>query len=603
MVFFIIGIAAAMMASNRVRFDFVALSVVLALILSQVLPVAEALSGFSNTAVIVVAGLFVVGEMLDRTGVARAVGDKILQYGGKSETQLLILIMVSAGLLGSAMSSTAIVAIFIPVVLRIAAETGIGAQKILIPMSYAALISGMTTLIASPPNLVVSAELVANGYDGLGFFSFSLIGLAVLSVAILYIVLFGRYLLPGEQEKDEVPGGRRTVGELWLQFELDKHSEVFEIPPNSPLAGKQLQELSLKADYGARVLVRVRHGRSNQEVISLPTSAMDLEVGDMLVMIASGAERLDDLVKERKLRRISGLDSKMQRWMWEVGFATVLIHPDSELVGQSVTEAQFRTRYGLQAIGLRQGKKPIHEVETHKMAAGDSLLLHGPWSRIDALKDRNHEFVVTDIPIEREDVVESYRKAPTALAIVAAMVLLSVFELVPLVVSVLAAAITAVVTGCILVERAYNSVRWSSLVLVAGMLPLADALQQTGGSALIVEGLLHTFGDVEPSAMFTLLFFMTASLGLVLSNTASAVLVAPIAITAAQALQVSPYPFVIAVLIAASAAYSTPVSTPVVTLVVEPGRYRFIDFVKVGAPLLLITWLVATLVTPLLFPY
>jgi len=199
--------------------------------------------------------------------------------------------------------------------------------------------------------------------------------------------------------------------------------------------------------------------------------------------------------------------------------------------------------------------------------------------------------------------VGAYKKAPMALMILAAMVLLSVFDVVPLVVCVLGAALAAVVSGCLSVEQAYDSLRWNSLVLMAGMLPLADALQDSGGTLLIVEGLLNFFGDVGTGTMFTVLFFLTASLGLVLSNTASAVLVAPIAITAAQALQVSPYPFCIAVLIAASAAYSTPVSTPVVTMVVEPGRYQFMDFVKVGTPLLLLTWLVSIVVTPMIFPY
>jgi di/tricarboxylate transporter len=602
-VFLIIGIAAMLMASNRVRFDVVALMVMMALIVSGILSVPEALSGFGNTAVVVVGGLFVVGEMLDRTGVARAVGDVILKRGGKSELQLLVLIMVSAGLLGSAMSSTAVVAIFIPVVLRIAAQTGVAATRILIPMSYAALISGMTTLIASPPNLVVSAELVSNGYRALGFFSFSLIGLAVLAVAVFYVVVFGRQMLPDDRTEDATTRRRRTIEELWWQYDLDKYADAVEITAESPLAGQQLGATGLGTRYGTRVLVRVRRAGRDKEAISLPTSTMELEPGDVLVLIAAERAQVQHLMDEQKLRKFAAFEQQTQRWAWEIGMASVLIHPDSALIGRSLTETRFRTRYGLQAIGARQGATPIRNVETHKLAAGDSLMLHGPWSRIDALSNENHEFVLTDVPAEREDIVEAFRKAPTALLILGAMVLLSVLDVAPLVVCVLGAAMAAVVTGCLSAEQAYRSVRWNSLVLVAGMLPLADALQATGGSDLIVRALLDAFGKAGPNAMFTVLFFLTAALGLVLSNTASAVLVVPIAITAAQALEVSPYPFAIAVLIAASAAYSTPVSTPVVTLVVEPGRYRFMDFVKVGTPLLVLTWLVALFVTPLVFPY
>ncbi len=600
-VFCLIGVAAILMASNRVRFDLVALLVVVALILSGVLSVGAALAGFGSSVVILVAGLLVVGEMLDRTGVARAVGDLILRRGGKNEIQLLVLIMVSAGLLGSAMSSTAVVAIFIPIVLRVAAETGLASSRILIPMSYAALISGMMTLIASPPNLVVSDELVSAGYEGLGFFSFSLIGLAVLGVAVIYVVLVGRHLLPGEKEVTAAPR-QRTIQELWARFRVDEEVDAVEITPESPLAGLRLEDAALDTNYGIRALTRVRRDRRGREAISVAASGMELQPGDLLV-VTGGPAQHERLLAEQKLKKFAAFQERRQRWLWEIGLAAVMVHPESGLIGRSVTESEFRTHYGLQAIGLRQGGSSVADFEHSKLAAGDGLLLVGPWSKIEALKTQTYDFVVMEIPPEHADIVPVYKKAPVALMILGAMVLLSVLDLVPLVVCVLGAAIAAVVSGCLSAQQAYRSIHWSSLVLVAGMLPLADALQQTGGSALIVEGLLDATGDAGPSVMLTVIFALTAALGLVLSNTASAVLVAPIAITAAGYLQVSPYPFAIAVLIAASAAYSTPVSTPVVTLVVEPGRYSFMDFVKVGVPLLVLTGLVTVLVTPLLFPY
>lgn len=601
-VFCLIGVAAILMASNRVRFDLVALLVVVALILSGVLPVGAALAGFGSSVVILVAGLLVVGEMLDRTGVARAVGDWILRRGGKNEIQLLVLIMISAGLLGSAMSSTAVVAIFIPIVLRVAAETGLAASRILIPMSYAALISGMMTLIASPPNLVVSDELVSAGYEGLGFFSFSLIGLAVLGVAVIYVVLVARHLLPGEKEEVSAAPRQRTIQELWARFRVDEHVDALEITPESPLAGLRLEEAALDTNYGIRALTRVRRDRRGREAISVVSSGMELQPGDLLV-VTGGPAQHERLLAEQKLKRFAAFQERRQRWLWEIGAAAVMIHPESGLIGRSVTESEFRTHYGLQAIGLRQGGSSVADFEHSKLAAGDGLLLVGPWSKIEALKTQTYDFVVMEIPPEHAEVVPVYKKAPVALMILGAMVLLSVLDLVPLVVCVLGAAIAAVISGCLSAQQAYRSIHWSSLVLVAGMLPLADALQQTGGSALIVEGLLDATGDAGPSVMLTVIFVLTAALGLVLSNTASAVLVAPIAITAAGYLQVSPYPFAIAVLIAASAAFSTPVSTPVVTLVVEPGRYTFMDFVKVGLPLLVLTGFVTVLVTPLLFPY
>jgi len=210
---------------------------------------------------------------------------------------------------------------------------------------------------------------------------------------------------------------------------------------------------------------------------------------------------------------------------------------------------------------------------------------------------------VLAVPTEHAEVVPAYRRMPVALSILAGMVLLTVFDVVPLVAAVIMAVLAAVVTRCLTMEDAYRSIHWSSLVLIAGMLPLAHALEITGGTQVVVDALMTAFGDSSPLAMLTVIFFLTAALGLVLSNTASAVLVAPIAINAAEVLGVSPYPFAVAVLIAASASFSTPVSTPVVTLVVEPGRYKFMSFVKVGVPLLLLTYVATATVAPLLFPF
>ena len=296
-------------------------------------------------------------------------------------------------------------------------------------------------------------------------------------------------------------------------------------------------------------------------------------------------------------------EQEQKRWLWDIGGSVALIHPDSALIGKSVRDTEFRSNYGIDVLGLRRAGEAVTEYTDTSLQASDSLFLVGPWSSIRQLQTLAHDFVVLEMPAEIADVVPSYQRMPVALAILVGMVLLTVFDLVPLIAAVLLAVLAAVFTRCLTMEDAYRSIHWSSLVLVAGMLPLADALDQTGGTQLIVDTLLTTAGDSGPYVMLSIIFFLTAGLGLVLSNTASAVLVAPIAIYAAAALNVSPYPFAVAVLIAASSAYSTPVSTPVVTLVVDPGRYRFTDFVKVGVPLLLLSYLVTLLVAPLVFPF
>lgn len=601
-VFAVITVAALLMGSNRVRFDIVALLVVVALILSGVLSVKQSLSGFGSPVVILVAGLLVVGEMLDRTGVAHAVGEWILKKGGTGEARLLIVIMAAAALLGSVMSSTAIVAIFLPIVLRVAAETNRRASRLLLPMSYAALISGMLTLIASPPNLVVSEELKESGFDGFGFFSFSLVGVAVLVVAIVYIVLIGRRLLPEESGEAGERKVGRSIFQLWEDYRLDRRYELMQLGPACTLAGRTLQECSLESRYGIDILGILRKSGSGEERTVSPATDSEFRLGDTLLVVGRASD-LELLVAEEKLTQYPDSRHNQQRWLWELGGAVVLIHPESELIGKSPREAGFRSRFGLNVLGLRRNGESVEEYKNIKLAASDSLLVVGPWSRIGQLQSQHHGFVVLEMPTEHTEVVPAYRRMPVALTILATMVLLSVFDVVPLVAAVIMAVIAAVFTRCLTMEDAYRSIHWSSIVLVAGMLPLADALKITGGTDLIVDALIYGVGDASPGLMLTVIFFLTAALGLVLSNTASAVLVAPIAITAAEALNVSPYPFAVAVLIAASAAFSTPVSTPVVTLVVEPGRYRFTDFLKVGVPLLLFTWLVTALVAPMIFPF
>ena len=602
-VFVLIGVAAALMASNRVRFDIVALLVLLALMLSGILSVDEALSGFGSSVVILVAGLLIVGEMLARTGVARAVGDWILKKGGTNETRLLILVMVGAGVLGSVMSSTAVVAIFIPIVLRIAAETNLNSSRMLIPMSYAALISGMLTLIATTPNLVVHEELIDAGYEGFGFFSFSLVGVAVLAVAVAYILFIGRRLLPGEAQTAGGDRQGRSLFELWEDFRVDRTYNSLLVGHDSSLVGKTIADTELESSYRVRILGIMRRGRHSEERIAAPGSDAELHADDILVVISTAKDH-ERLLAEQDLTQHPITERGTQRWLWEMGAATVLIHPESGLIGKSLREGEFRSHHHLHVIGLRRAKEPVADFEDVKLASSDSLFLAGPWSSIHQLQSQTHDFVVMEVPTEHAEVVPSYKRLWVSLGILVAMVALTLFDVVPMVAAVIMAALAAVFTRCLTMEDAYRSIHWSSIVLIAGMLPLADALDKTGGTSFIVDLLMSAVGDAaSPYVMLSLIFLLTAALGLVLSNTAAAVLVAPIAIHTAAILDVSPYPFAVAVVIAASAAYATPISTPVVTLVVDPGRYKFSDFVKVGTPLLFLTYLVTLVVAPLIFPF
>lgn len=600
-VFVVIGLAAALMASNRVRYDMIAVTVVLALMLGGVLTVKESLAGFGNSVVVLIAALLIVGEMLDRTGVARFVGDWIGQHSHSSTNKLLIMLMIASALLSAVMSSTAVVAIFIPIVMRIAKQTGNSASQLLLPMSYAALVSGMLTLIATPPNLVISGELSAQGYEPLRFFTFTGPGLIVLGGLMVYIIFVGRKWLP-DNGKSESVSQQRSIQALWDEYRVNRELIYLRIDEQSPLHGKTIAQSELYDRYGIRILDLSQRIRGWRELKAGVSPDIVLHSGDVL-HVAIPPQHCARVEQEMKLMPFHPSQLETQYRSWEFGAESVLIHPESKLIGKSVREARFRDHYGLDVFGVRRNRQSLDDYQNQTLQASDCLLVTGPWAKIMQLQQQNHDFVVLETPAEAADVVPAFRRMPIALLITAFMVLSSVFNWMPLVAAVLISVIAAVVTRCLTAADAYRAIHWQSLVLLAGMLPLADALQQTGGTDIIVGSMVGSAGDASPQTLLALLFCITALLTNILSNTASAVLMAPIAISIAQQLGVSPYPLAITVLFAASAAFMTPIASPIVTLIVEPGKYRFIDFIKLGTPMLLWVFLCCYFLVPLFFPW
>jgi len=599
-VFGTVAVAAILLASGRARFDVVALLVVLALALGGVLTVREALAGFGDPVVILVAGILVVGEMLHRTGVAAAIGSWLVTKGGASEVRLMVLLMLTSAGLGSVMSSTAVIAIFIPVVQSIANKTGRNPARLLLPTAFATLISGMLTLIATTPNLVVSANLEAAGYAPFNFFSFTPIGLAVLAVAVLYMVLVGRRLLPGEPALAPAPPGL-SMRELMAEFEVLGQTRRALVKSGSVLAGQPLQRSRLGAEHDLQLMQVERGSVWGPLLTATPGADFELRVGDVLV-IHDRSGRLGTEAAALGLEPQEVTDRHWQAWVRELGLAAVLVHPESRLLGQTLKEAGFRGRHALQVLAVRRKGEAVAGFEDQPLHVGDSLLVAGAWRQITRLRAEVRDLVLFATPAEIQDNPPEVRRLPRALVILAAMIALSALEVVPVVLAVIAAALAAVAARTLTMDEGYRAIRWSSLVLIAGMLPIASALEKTGGNALVVGALVETLGGAGPYAMLAVVFCLTAGLSLFLSNTATAVLVGPIAIQAAQALGAAPQAFAMVVAIAASAGFATPIASPVVTLVVEPGKYRFVDFVKVGAPLLVVIGAVTVLVTPVVFP-
>ena len=600
-VFGVLAAAVVLFASDRLRPDIVALLVIVALVLGGVLPVAEAVAGFGDSIVILIAALFVVGEGLVRTGVANQVGAWLARVAGASETRLLTLLMLVVAGLGAFMSSTGVVAIFIPVVLGIASRLGIGPGRLMMPLAFAALLSGMLTLIATPPNLMVNDALLAAGLQPFGFFGITPIGLLALALGILYMWLIGSRLLPASPPPTGTVGRRQTLLELAESYELIGLLHRLQVAPDSLLAGQTVAEARLRTRYGVTIVGIGRQERFT-ETVSSALANTELHPADVLYVIGP-ATAIETLSAAERLTGLPIVEGQERSLVQELGMVEVMLPPDSELIGQSLRQAAFRSRHGLSILGIRRGGRPLSgSLAGEKLAFGDILLVAGAWKRITLLQGDPKAFLVLTLPAELSEVAPAYRQAPFALAILLAMVALMTFGLVPNAVAVLLAALAMGLFRCLRMEDAYRSINWPSLVVIAGMLPLAKALEQTGGVTLIADGLVAGLGPLGPLALLAGVFLLAALIGMFISNPATAVLMAPVAIAAAQQIGVSPYPFAMTVAIAASAAFATPVSSPVNTLVLAPGGYRFNDFVRVGLPLLLLVMGLTLLLVPLLLP-
>ncbi|MCW1923451.1 SLC13 family permease [Luteolibacter arcticus] len=600
----LLGLCVVMFVTNRPRMDVVALLAMVVLPLAGIVTVPEALAGFADPNVILIAALFVVGEGLVRTGVANQIGDFLLSRSGGSETRLLVLLMLSAAGLGSVMSSTGVVAIFIPVVLLVAARRKLSPGRLMMPLAYAGLISGMLTLVGTAPNLVVDSALRHAGHKGFGFFSFTPFGVVILAAGVGYLLLARRWL--NRRDND---GGtekrRRQMIDFVRDYRLEAREYRLRIGADSPLVGKTLESIGIRRSDAANVVAIERPKSGHQNELLEPRAGLALQADDVLLIDVAqppDEERLQ-LLAEMRLEPLPLRGRYFTDRSRDIGMAEVLLPPDSDLVGRTIVEATFRTRFRLNVIGLRRGREAVGGlISEEKLRSGDTLLVIGRWKHIRNLQKRTHDFVVLTLPAEIDEAAPAASKAPWALACLAVMVVLMVTGWVPNVIAALLACLLLGATRCLTLDAAYRSIQWPSLILIVGMMPFSAALQKTGGVDLAVHGLLRVFGESEPRLLLAAVFALTSLIGLFVSNTATAVLMAPIALSAAQALGVSPHPFAMTVALAASAAFMTPVSSPVNTLVMVPGKYRFGDFVRIGVPFTIVVMIITVLLVPWLLP-
>jgi di/tricarboxylate transporter len=606
--FFVIGLLFAcigMFVADKPRMDVVALLVIVILPLSGILKVSEAIAGFSDPNVILIAAMFVIGEGLVRTGIAFRLGDWLVAKAGGSETRLLVLLMLATAVLGSVMSSTGVVAIFIPVVLGIADRMRVPPGRLMMPLSFSALISGMLTLVATPPNLVVDSALRQSGLEGFGLFSFTPFGVTILAVGIVYM-LAARHRLGVQVDKHLSENRRRNLPDLIRDYQLAGGERCFRIRPDSPLVGKMLQDLGPRRRHGANVVAIERETRFRREFISAGAHT-ELRASDILLVDVPGPDILDsgqpDLPSKFALEELPLQGSYFMDRSQEVGMAEVILPPDSEMVGKSLLQLTFRKKYRLNVIGLRRGQHAFAgNLRKEKLRSGDTLLVIGPWKAIRQLQTQRFDFLVLSLPAEVDQVAPAASQAPYALLCLLAVIAMMVTGIVPNITAALIGCLLMGLCRCIDLGSAYKAIHWQILLLIVGMMPFALALQKTGGIDLAVEGLLRLFGEREPRLLLAVLFGLTALIGLFISNTATAVLMTPVALSAAHHLKASPYPFAMIVALAASAAFMTPISSPVNTLVLGPGQYRFSDFVSIGVPFTLLVMVISVSLVPWLYP-
>ena len=610
----ILVLSAVFFVNGKVRSDIVALCALIALLVFQILTPDEALSGFSNSVVIMMIGLFVVGGAIFQTGLAKMISSRILKLAGTSEIRLLMLV---TSVIGAFVSNTGTVALMLPIVVSLAMSAGMNPSRLLMPLAFASSMGGMMTLIGTPPNLVIQNTLTSAGLEPLSFFSFLPVGIVCVIVGTLVLMPLSKWFLSKKGQKDDNKRSGKSLKQLVNEYGLSSNLFRLQVIKDSRLLGKTIIDLDIRRKYGLNIM-EVRRGDASQhrflKTITQKFAAPDtmLEVEDILYVTGDFdkvqlfaedylLEILGDHATEETKSTTNSLD------FYDIGIAEIVLMPSSNLINQTIKAAGFRDKFNVNVLGVRRKKEYLlQDLGNERIHSGDVLLVQGTWNNIARLSKEDADWVVLGQPLAEAAKVTLDYKAPVAAAIMVLMVAMMVFDFIPVapVTAVMIAGILMVLTGCFRnVEAAYKTINWESIVLIAAMLPMSLALEKTGASEYISNTLVNGLGSYGPIALMAGIYFTTSLMTMFISNTATAVLLAPIALQSAIQIGVSPVPFLFAVTVGASMCFASPFSTPPNALVMPAGQYTFMDYVKVGLPLQIIMGIVMIFVLPLIFPF
>ena len=614
----ILVITVALFIWGRVRADIVALTALAALLVLGILTPAEALAGFSSPIVIMMIGLFVVGGAIMQTGLAKLAGNKLMALSRGNETITFLLVMLVTSFIGAFVSNTGTVALMMPIIMSIAAGSGMQSSRFLMPLAFAGSLGGMLTLIGTPPNLVIDEVLTEGGYQPLAFFSFFPVGIIVIAIGIIVLMPLSKIFLSKKQSGKKKKQGK-SLDDLVDEYQLLDNLHRYIVPSRRPSAaldengeqmdivGKTLKDLSIQKKYGVSIIEIRNEKKSRLGLVkdvsqNMAKSSSTIQVHDTLYIIGE-EEKMKRFASDYGLRKMK--DVKID--FYDLGLTEIVVMPTSNFAGLRIGDANLRKRFGINVLGVKRGDEYITDnLIATKLHVGDMLLVQGEWTNLAHLATDTGNWVVIDQPEKTADKVLLDYKAPVAAAIMLLMIAMMVFDFIPVapVTAVIIAGLLTVFAGCFRnVEAAYKTINWESIVLIAAMMPMSTALEKTGASALVSQGLVESLGSMGPTALLAGIYFTTSLMTMFISNTATAVLMAPIALVAAQQVGVSPYSFLFAVTLGASMCFASPFSTPPNALVMKAGGYTFMDYVKVGLPLQIIIGVVMTFVLPLLFPY
>ena len=627
----ILDITVAMFIWGRVRADIVALTALAALLVLGILTPADALAGFSSPIVIMMIGLFVVGGAIMQTGLAKLTGNKLMALSRGNETITFLLVMLVTSFIGAFVSNTGTVALMMPIIMSIAAGSGMQSSRFLMPLAFAGSLGGMLTLIGTPPNLVIDEVLTEAGYQPLAFFSFFPVGIIVIAIGIIVLMPLSKIFLSKSQGNKKKKNAK-SLDDLVDEYRLLDNLHRYIVPSSRTSAardengnqldivGKTLKELSIQKKYGVSIIEIRNEKKSRLGLVkdvnqNMAKSSSTIQVHDTLYIIGD-EQKMQRFAQDYGLRKMK--DVKID--FYDLGLTEIVVMPTSNFVGLRIGEANLRKRFGINVLGVKRGSSSSSSSEggrggseyitdnliAAKLHVGDMLLVQGEWTNLAHLTADTTNWVVLDQPEKTADKVLLDYKAPVAAAIMLLMIAMMVFDFIPVapVTAVIIAGLLTVFAGCFRnVEAAYKTINWESIVLIAAMMPMSTALEKTGASALVSQGLVDSLGAMGPTALLAGIYFTTSLMTMFISNTATAVLMAPIALVAAQQVGVSPYSFLFAVTLGASMCFASPFSTPPNALVMKAGGYTFMDYVKVGLPLQIIIGVVMTFVLPLLFAY